>query len=110
MNINDTLDSKQDGESESGGGPAGPNGGGGPRVRVPRVHVWSTLRMVVCLVLNVGATVAVGCIWLNFGACTDGLIVISAIFFGTFAVREARSHSQSQLNQHVCLLRAIYGS
>ena len=101
MNMNYTLDSEQDGETGSGGGPGPNGGGGGPRVRVPRVHVWPTLRMVICLVLNVGATVAVGCIWLNFGACTDGLIVVSAIFFGTFAVREeARSHSQSQPMQH----------
>ena len=72
----------QDGESGAGGAP---NGG-----RRPRVHMfaWPTLRMVICLVLNVGATVALTAIWLHHGNCTDGLIVVSTIFFGTFALRE----------------------
>ena len=74
----------QDGESGAGGAP---NGG-----RRPRVHMfaWPTLRMVICLVLNVGATVALTAIWLHHGNCTDGLIVVSTIFFGTFALREGR--------------------
>ena len=74
----------QDGEPGAGGAP---NGG-----RRPRVHMfaWPTLRMVICLVLNVGATVALTAIWLHHGNCTDGLIVVSTIFFGTFALREGR--------------------
>ena len=73
----------QDGEAESGGG-------NGTRVRVPRLHMcaWPTLRMLICLVLNVVGTVALAAIWLHHGACTDGLIVVSNIFFGTFALRD----------------------
>ncbi len=43
------------------------------------------LRMLICLGLNVGATVVLVGVWLHYGEKTDALIIVSAICFGTFA-------------------------
>ena len=59
---------------------------------------WPVLRMVICLVINVGGTVALTAIWMTHGACTDGLIVISDICFGTMALWEGINLNQYSIS------------